>query len=300
MLWTFSFSVQGESHKKKENTSWPYPCQDNSKDDIYRKNLDFPAAVISVSDGHGSPAYFRSQIGSKKAVEIGYHFQKLLSESIINNYLLDKNIMKKEYLKNMMKDFSEYWKLKIEIEFLRQPLTESEKEFLKEEDILTLQKYLNAIEENNFEALLPIYGCTLCSAMLIPKVGLFAMQIGDGNISAKFKDEPFKSIMPEDEKCFLNQTTSLCDKDAQSEIRFFATQKIPECVFCCSDGFENSFKDENQLMSVYEQVYNLFKSYEGNEISKKNQALEELIDWLPKLSKKGSGDDISLAGIILE
>ena len=137
--------------------------------------------------------------------------------------------------------------------FLR--LSPEEKEFLKQEDIHALQRYLTALEEKNIEELLPIYGTTLCSAMLIPKIGFFAMQLGDGNIAIKYKDEPFVTAVADDKNCFLNQTTSLCDKDSQNEIRFFASQKIPECVFCCTDGFENSFKDEAQLMGVYQKVF---------------------------------------------
>ncbi len=302
MLWTFSLSVQGESHKRKEleTPGRFFPCQDNSDDDIYKKTQDFPVAVVSLADGHGSPAYFRSKTGSKKAIELGNYAQKVFSEEVIKNYLSDKNVVKEEFSKAYMRNFAHAWKVGIEKDLFRNPITEEEKEFLKKEDIHALQNYLTAIEEKDFEKLLPIYGTTLCSAMVIPKVGFFAMQLGDGNIAVKFKDEPFITAVAEDKNCFLNQTTSLCDENSQNEIRFYASQRIPECVFCCSDGFENSFKDEAQLMGVYDKVYGLFKSYEGDEITKKNLALEELRDWLPKLSKKGSGDDISLAGIILE
>lgn len=303
MLWTFSLSVQGESHKKKEfeNPGRLFPCQDNSDDDVYKKNQDFPAAVVSVADGHGSPAYFRSRTGSKTAIKLGNNVQKVFSEEVIKNYLSDKNVVKEEFSKSYpyIKNFSYIWKKSIEKDLQRNPITEEEKEYLRKEDIQALQKYLKAIEDHNFEELLPIYGTTLCSAMVIPKIGFFAMQLGDGNISVKYKDEPFVTAVADDQNCFLNQTTSLCDKDSQNEIRFFASQKIPEAVFCCTDGFENSFKDEEQLMGVYNKVYELFKSYEGDEVTKKNLALEELRDWLPKLSKKGSGDDISLAGIML-
>lgn len=301
MLWTFSLSVQGESHKKKEieNPGRLFPCQDNSDDDIYKKNQNFPAAVVSVADGHGSPAYFRSKTGSKKAIELGNYAQKVFSEEVIKNYLSDKNVVKEEFSKAYMKNLSRAWKVGIEKDLQRNPITEEEIEYLKKEDIQALQKYLNAIQEHNYEELLPIYGTTLCSAMVIPKIGFFAMQLGDGNIAVKYKDEPFVTVVEEDHNCFLNQTTSLCDKDSQNEIRFFASQKRPEAVFCCTDGFVDSFKDETQLMGVYEKVFELFKSYEGDEIIKKNLALEELRDWLPKLSKKGSGDDISLAGILL-
>lgn len=301
MLWTFSLSVQGESHKKKEieNPGRLFPCQDNSDDDVYKKTQDFPAAVVSVADGHGSPAYFRSRTGSKRAIVLGNYALKMLSEEVIKHYLSDKNVVKEEFLKMCMKGLTNAWKVGIEKDLQRNPITEEEIEYLKKEDIQALQKYLNAIEEHNYEELLPIYGTTLCSAMVIPKIGFFAMQLGDGNISVKYKDEPFVTAVADDKNCFLNQTTSLCDKDSQNEIRFFASQKIPEAVFCCTDGFENSFKDEEQLMGVYNKVYELFKSYEGDEVTKKNLALEELRDWLPKLSKKGSGDDISLAGILL-
>lgn len=321
MLWTFSLSVQGESHKKKEveNPGRLFPCQDNSDDNIYhtleelkkKKRIDttilheplesdYCAAIISVADGHGSPAYFRSQKGSDRAVANAGWAMKQFSENVLENLLKEKDYVSDDYIKSFMRTFSKIWKKQIISDLSSHKITKEEIYILKNEDIHAAKKYLTALAENDYESLLPIYGTTVCSAMVIPKVGFFAMQLGDGNISVKFKDEPFLTVIAEDKNCFLNQTTSLCDRDSQSEIRFFASQRIPECVFCCTDGFENSFKDETQLMGVYEKVYELFKSYPGDIMNKKNLALEELNDWLPKLSKKGSGDDISLAGIIVE
>ena len=155
MLWTFSLSVQGESHKKKEieNPGRLFPCQDNSDDDVYKKTQDFPAAVVSVADGHGSPAYFRSRTGSKRAIVLGNYALKMLSEEVIKHYLSDKNVVKEEFLKMCMKGLTNAWKVGIEKDLQRNPITEEEIEYLKKEDIQALQKYLNAIEEHNYEEL---------------------------------------------------------------------------------------------------------------------------------------------------
>lgn len=57
------------------------------------------------------------------------------------------------------------------------------------------------------------------------------MQLGDGNIAVKFKDEQFITAVAEDKNCFLNQTTSLCDENSQNEIRFLRRKEFLNVYF---------------------------------------------------------------------
>ena len=63
-------------------------------------------------------------------------------------------------------------------------------------------------------------------------------------------------------------------------------------MFIASDGVDNCFATHDRLHDFYSMIMNSFES--SGELG----AIVELLDYLPKMSKKGSGDDISL-GIIL-
>ena len=77
MLVSFAKSVQGESHKRRENQSEnieigrKFPCQDKSfaqKDIIANDGTHFNFAI--VCDGHGGAPYFRSDLGADFAIEV--------------------------------------------------------------------------------------------------------------------------------------------------------------------------------------------------------------------------------------
>ena len=98
--------------------------------------------------------------------------------------------------------------------------------------------------------------------------------------------------IPWDEKCFLNATTSICDKDAIGNFRHFYSEDLPAAVFVGSDGIDDCFCNDEQLNSLYRTVLYSFSTSEFN------AAVAELQEYLPRLSAKGSGDDISVAAIL--
>ena len=59
-----------------------------------------------------------------------------------------------------------------------------------------------------------------------------------------------------------------------------------------SDGVINSFSTEEAYVAFVENVFKGFKE------QKLGDAKQELVDFLPELSKKGSGDDLSIAIIV--
>ena len=309
MLVSFAKSVQGESHKRRENQTEnvdigrKFPCQDKSfAQSTLTANDGTKFDFIIVCDGHGGAPYFRSELGADFAIEV-------LKDMLIRNMSRISELgSNKEYEKiktQLALGITKRWREKISLHLSENPITEQEYSFLEAEKPESVQKYKEGKD------LFAVYGCTLIAYFAI-KSFWFALQIGDGDFSLSYDGKTFELPMPEDKNCFLNQTTSLCDVNAKDEFRCCYGEIIPMAVFCSSDGVANSFKSETQLLKFYSSVFDLFNDSDFLQCQKltcknpsicdteckKTLAINEIENYLPVLTKKGSGDDISLAGII--
>lgn len=308
MLVSFAKSVQGESHKRRENQSEnleigrKFPCQDKSfaqKDIIANDGTHFNFAI--VCDGHGGAPYFRSDLGADFAIEV-------LKDMLVRNMTRISELASSQQFETIKTQLAlgitKRWREKVSLHISANPITEQEYAFLEEEKPEVVEKYKEGKD------LFAIYGCTLI-AYFSAKTFWYALQIGDGDFSLSYDGKTFELPMPEDKDCFLNQTTSLCDDNAKDEFRCCYGENMPLVVFCSSDGVANSFRDSESLkQKFYLPIYNLFDNTEfpqckslcaNSECDLKCHlriVFEEIISFLPILSKKGSGDDISLAGII--
>jgi hypothetical protein len=135
------------------------------------------------------------------------------------------------------------------------------------------------------------YGTTLIAAGVTEKCW-FCLHIGDGKCISFTQNEEFLQPVPWDERCFLNNTTSICDFNALKYFRHYFSDSVPLAIFLATDGVDNSFADENALNNFYELILNSFR------IMPFQMAVDELAGYIPVLSSKGSGDDISIASVI--
>ncbi len=308
MLVSFAKSVQGESHKRRENQSEnleigrKFPCQDKSfaqKDVVASDGTRFNFAI--VCDGHGGAPYFRSDLGADVAIEV-------LKDMLVRNMTrISELAASKQFEKiktQLALGITKRWREKISFHISENPITKQEYSFLEEEKPDAVEKYKEGKD------LFAIYGCTLIAYFSTTSFW-YALQIGDGDFSLSYDGKSFELPMPEDKDCFLNQTTSLCDDNAKDEFRCCYGENMPLAVFCSSDGVANSFRDSESLkQKFYLPIYNLFDNTEFPQCKTScinsdcdlkchlQIVYEEIISFLPVLSKKGSGDDISLAGII--
>lgn len=139
------------------------------------------------------------------------------------------------------------------------------------------------------------YGCTLMAYVQTPDYW-FAFHLGDGKMIAyKINNGKvqWKEPVPWDDRCFLNKTTSLCDSDALNEFRYCyeGDGDFPVAVFLGSDGLDDSFGEETNLVNFYIQVIKMLAN-DGVDAT-----LKSLQETLPQLSKIGSKDDMSVATI---
>jgi hypothetical protein len=101
--------------------------------------------------------------------------------------------------------------------------------------------------------------------------------------------------LPWDDRCYLSQTTSLCDEDAISLFRHYYEETLPLAIFLGSDGVDDSFPMDGNEEHLGYFYYVLLENFLKHGIKKSREELQEM---LPLLTQKGSGDDISIAGII--
>jgi len=166
------------------------------------------------------------------------------------------------------------------------------------------------------------YGATLIAAA-VTKDFWFGIQIGDGKLTAFYPDGSYDQPVPWDDKCYLNVTTSICDDDAAERARVYVKKRngsaasidaigaikklkgkpdMPSAVFLNSDGVDDSFPIEDNMdhmaQKFYYSVLRMFIEADDDPAKGWEAAVKELAEYLPELSKRGSGDDISVAGII--
>lgn len=283
----FATSVLGASHVKDNK-----PCQDYS---IAWRSEDSGAVVLIVCDGHGSDTYVRSDVGSRLAAEITlvavkefvpYKGHTPNPEWIVGLKGKVQAHEKVGFSKGEGKVFEALfetiyrrWLEAIEEDSVNNPFTQEEQECL------------------GGKKLVKAYGTTLMAYVQTHDYW-FAFQIGDGRLLAADQQLQWRQLVPWDDTCFLNQTTSLCNADPLPMFRyaFDGTGTFPAAVYCCSDGIEDSWGDyevaPEQLHSYFTGLTRVFMR-DG-----KDATLQRLEDFLPKLSAAASKDDMSIAGYI--
>ena len=286
----FNHSCQGESHK-----AFNKECQDYS---LTWQNEDKNITIAVVCDGHGSDSYFRSAVGARLAAEITKEqllqfiidvdssttLQELFVGQRFTAIGIQKTVELENKLNSVMRRLFEsiysLWREAITKDGQRE-LTDWEKEHVE-------TKYISLLDDN--EHVVKVYGCTLMAYVCTSKYW-FAFHIGDGKMIMLDSKFEFSQPVPWDEKCFLNKTTSLCESEPIKNFRFCVEGdgKFPVAVFLGSDGLDDSYGDGPKLNSFYGGIV--------KELALKGQmAVEEMLkEDLPKISKIGSQDDMSVA-----
>ena len=285
-----------------------------------------PFSLICVSDGHGSAPHFWSDKGAEFAIQSAV---ELLSASIDKVLLTLESKDYKKANKNLAKSYVKRWCRKcfeylssIELDYLKDKIKEIEvqepevaKQYLDElhdlkkitkdyKDIvlknpLLTEEHQKAISDLVTEfsklSLKEIFGCTAVIYFQVKGTPVwYAFKIGDSDLFVDF-GEGFVKPIKDDPKCFLNETTSLCNLKAYDSFCFPEEEflgKAPSSVFASSDGVANSFSSEEYLSRFYGQIQFSFNE-DGEFIGER-----DIKNYIPELSEKGSGDDVTIAGIV--
>ncbi len=261
----YAISEMGADHIRKE-----LPCQDYS---LVKKEKKWTLAV--VSDGHGGKDYVRSDRGSRLACE---SVLQVIQQNPPGRREFDKT-----YAAAITEQIIECWRERLVQDLVKQSLTEEELARVKPE---TREQYERG------EYLEKAYGCTL-AYVLVTDMGMLVAQLGDSECYIKSSEGIYSKPLPEDEDCQFNMTSSLCGYNALEKFRYEIMKEVPQGIFLMSDGIVNSFENESYLTSFLDVVYEAYSDEEES-------ASEELRTFLGRLSKQGSGDDVSLACVFCE
>jgi hypothetical protein len=279
MKWrVISASVRGSSHQRSG-----LPNQDAVDYGTAPKG-DFPGTVLAVSDGHGGGRHFRSQVGSTLAVHIAVTMlQEYLSKNHDGIQTADGDLSK------LSQGIVESWLTAVRSDLSHNPFGDQE--------LITLEETDGPLGRESVVARPELaYGATLLVTAVTDNRIIY-MQIGDGDILAVRVDGVTTRPIVTDERLVANQTTSLCQPDAWREFRVVeheGVDKLPVLVLLSTDGYENSFRSEEDFMQIGQDYLQLLREHGSHALA------DELPGILSEATQQGSGDDITLGLLHVE
>lgn len=283
---------QGAGHMAAGNK----PCQD-----YCFARAEGPNAIGIVSDGHGGARYFRSETGSRLAADVTRECVRDFIRDTDKALFCNAPLTQRKALtagpgtpdrydvlfRELFVTIRRKWHEAIARDADENPVTDAEKAKVRPEYI---KAFMSRDGSGRRTGLDETYGCTLiCFARTASY--WFAFHIGDGKCIAFSPDGKWSEPVPwDDEGCFLNSTTSLCNEGAEDEFRycFGGKDTFPMAVFLGSDGLDGSFGELPDLANFYANILKaVWKSSDAG-------ASKELKEALPELSRMGSQDDMSV------
>ncbi|MGI8566045.1 MAG: PP2C family serine/threonine-protein phosphatase [Pyrinomonadaceae bacterium] len=240
--------------------------------------------VLSVSDGHGSNKCFRSDRGSRFAVKKA---AQLVSEFLDERRgAFDHAEIESKGKDLLPREFVRRWREAVEADLKSRPFAA--------EEFDTLEKKDGARGRKLVEANPPLaYGATSLTVAVEESFILY-LQLGDGDILTVSEAGEINKPLPEDERLFANETTSLCSPNAERDFRFHV-QKLsgepPALILLSTDGYVNSFSDGAGFLKVGNDLLEMLRTDGFDFVN------ESLKGWLEEATRMGSGDDTTL-GII--
>lgn len=298
-LFTFHQTVRGHMHIMKD-----MPCQDSSAS-FKSDNRLYHIAV--VADGHGSKAYFRSDIGSKIAVDVTLKCLKEFAEATLQSKETEERFYKDfftnpRYNQMTMRHLTDVilsqWYDKVLEHYQSDPPSVEE-----------MGQYAN--DYQNGKKIPRIYGTTLIAALQLPECIILLHQ-GDGRCDVFYEDGTVNQPIPWDPRCEGTSTTSLCEPDAADSFRSCALNLNDKPVIACflgCDGVEDAYRDTYDELGnshcLMGGVHTFYKYLICQAVDMdKNDFAEWMEGFLSEFSangifsKSGSGDDVSVAGIM--
>lgn len=255
-------SIIGASHTAKGTV-----CQDWS---AYHSTDNYAIAV--VADGHGSKKHFRSDVGSKLAVEA--------TLAAIGEFYADVDLFEecmeedhKKVIRKLEKNIITRWNAAVKEHFDAHPVTDEEKKPFTEEEFNGLRRE-------------SIYGTTLI-ACIIGREFTFGIQIGDGSLVVIDEDAEADMPIVEDDSTPANLTASMCNSGAIDLFNSFSMPDKALAVFVSTDGLYTSFRSSEDFLDYHTIIAShLDKAEAFDTVVKRN---------LTKRTHYGTQDDISLS-----
>ena len=258
--------MMGASHEKKGIV-----CQDSSAHKVTDKY-----AIVVVADGHGSKKHFRSDVGSRCAVEATLETVEKFLENM-DEFEQHFPERRKTVLENIEKQVIANWNERVNAHLAENPVTVVERK---------------PFEHDEFAAI-PVesyYGTTLIAAVMC-KNFTFGFQLGDGSLVTVQEDGTTTMPMDYNESNPANITSSMCNANAASMFaEFFIDSPRVAAVFASTDGLYTSFGSEQAFFD-----YHTLIASQLTDVEKVRASVETNIT---KRTHYGTEDDISFSAAV--
>jgi hypothetical protein len=272
-------SAEGGSHRRAK-----LPNQDAIR--LWNPHGDGQSVIVAVADGHGSATHFRSETGSRFAVEVAEAVLRDLDAALRDGAVLDA-----ETEQWIREEIVSRWRAKCIADAEANPFAPAE----------AVRLMGVGARDQIFDRALA-YGSTLLAGLATEGL-LVMLQIGDGDILAVDASGMQFRPFPRDARHVANLTTSLCLPNAVDDVRVTSLPpgnltggaREPVLLIFATDGYANSFASG----TAFERVV-------GPQIL--TQVRERGLAWvaqvlprsLKKAAERGSGDDVTMAILTCE
>jgi serine/threonine protein phosphatase PrpC len=289
-------SVRGASHKRTGK-----PCQDS-----FRIEQTGGALVLSVADGHGSPACPYSKSGAAIAVNV---FCKTLAERLARHSDDMDSLMSCLACEGgtaIARAIDREWKRRVVKSYRRhiRAASRSGRDGQGGPDKQGEQGGRGGQDgqggpdgrggrggasPESKKGIWKMFGTTLLGLVVMPSF-LFAFQLGDGDMLF-IRDDAAKPVISGD-KMLGTETRSLSGMDAwkmaKSRVCCFPSQDADFAFMLSTDGFANSYRSEALFLRTALEYFQAVQEHGAETVA------ENLPAWLNETSGKGSGDDITV------
>lgn len=241
------------------------------------EGLGSGALVVAVSDGHGNRRHFRSDRGSRFAVEVACRCSEDLEDRF--QALRDAESVERFAQTTLVPTIISRWISAVRADVERDPMTTGD---------------LPA-DGTDSESAVVAYGATLIVAVAWGQWVLLA-QIGDGDVLALPLDAKVFSPVPEDPSLDGLRTTSLCQPNALDSFRVAAIDRST-CdlvgLLLATDGFANAQAADPWEPAVGGDLVEMLRHRGVRWVE------EQLPEWVARCaSSEGSADDTTVALLV--
>ncbi len=239
-------------------------------------HLDKDALVVAVADGHGDRRHFRSERGSRFAVESAC---RCAADATLILREMPSSSPEELARSALISPIVSEWRSMVAEDVAYDPFSEGERALLKE---------LGSSPDL-------AYGSTLLIALLWGRSILLA-QIGDGNAVVLHLNGRVSTPVPGDARLDGRQTTSLCQPDATDAFRVAAidrTMTEVAGILLATDGFGNAQIADPWEPAVGSDLLDMVRQRGLGWIE------EQLPTWVDECaSVEGSADDVTVALVL--
>ncbi|MGP0062788.1 MAG: PP2C family serine/threonine-protein phosphatase [Isosphaeraceae bacterium] len=267
--WAFACSRKGASHRRAGKL-----CQD-----AYALGTGSGAATpyiaVAVADGHGDDRHDLSHRGSMLAVRAAV--DELIA--LCTSYALEEKWtqLKASFKADFPRRLGRRWREAVLMAYYQRAEATGDSSVTEPEDALLIR-----------------HGTTLIAALVVGDVLLIG-QIGDGGAVLVKEDGDVECPLFNNLQDVGGETDSLGSSESPRLWRTTAIERTgADLLLLATDGLINAFSDDEQWHAFARSLGDRIRDYDPSSVA------SALPGWLDHYSEKASGDDITLAAVVLK